>query len=49
MLASKGKSSRDVEATVAKALLMDDNLGLGSFTWHACTVSEDGLVVNVEI
>ena len=45
MLASKGKSSRDVEATVAKA---SSNLGLGSFTWHACTVSDDGLVVNVE-
>ena len=43
MLASKGLSSQDIEATAK----LSGALGLSSFTWHSCTISENGLVVDV--
>jgi len=47
MLASKGKTPRDIETIVEKAVLDGDKLGLDSFSWHSCTISKDGLVVDV--
>jgi hypothetical protein len=43
MLASKGLSSQDIEATAK----LSGALGLSSFTWHSCTISKKGLVVDV--
>jgi fucokinase len=40
MLASKGHPSQDIEST-ARAF------GLDFFSWHSCTISEKGLVVEV--
>jgi len=47
MLASKGKTSRDIETIVENCVLNGDKLGLSSFSWHSCTVSEEGLVIDV--
>ncbi|KAL3783649.1 LOW QUALITY PROTEIN: hypothetical protein ACHAW5_008746 [Stephanodiscus triporus] len=47
MLASKGLSSRDIVATAKQSVPIGSEVGLDSFTWHSCTVSENGLVVEV--
>ena len=47
MLASKGKTSIDIEATVTNSISNGNNTGFDSFSWHTCSVSEDGLVVTV--
>lgn len=41
MLTSKSKTLSDIEAVVEKQPDLD------SFSWHSCTISEDGLIVNV--
>ena len=46
MLVSKGKISR-VETIVENCVLDGDKLGLESFSWHSCTVSEEDLVIDV--
>jgi len=47
MLASKGRTSEDIEATVTNSMNNGNNMGFDSFSWHKCTVSNDGMVVNV--
>jgi len=47
MLASKGRTSEDIEATVTNSISNGDNKSFDSFSWHTCTVSKDGLVVDV--
>ena len=47
LLTSKGKASSDIQAIAENAVLSGDTLGLDSFSWHSCTVSKDGIFVNV--
>jgi len=47
LLASKGKASTDIKATVTESISNENNTGFDSFSWHKCTVSKDGLVVDV--
>ena len=47
MLASKGRTSEDIKATVSNSMNNANNTGFDSFSWHTCSVSKDGLVVDV--
>ena len=47
LLASEGNNSREIEAIAEQAVLDGKKLGLDSFSWHSCTVSESGLVVDI--
>ncbi|KAL9186619.1 hypothetical protein ACHAXT_005857 [Thalassiosira profunda] len=48
LLASKGKTATGIQATVEKALRDGNASGVDdSFSWHSCTVSEEGLIVEV--
>ena len=47
MLASTGKTSKDIETTVKETICNGDNSGIESFSWHSCTVSKEGLMVDV--
>ena len=47
LLASKGNTSSDIKATVDTAMRNGNINDLDSFSWHSCTVSEDGLVVGI--
>ncbi|KAL7530266.1 hypothetical protein ACHAXR_006603, partial [Thalassiosira sp. AJA248-18] len=46
MLATKGKTSKNIEAAVEKTVLDGNKLGLDCFSWHSCAVSEDGVKVS---
>jgi len=47
LLASKGKTATDIEATIIESLIYGNNTGFDSFSWHTCSVSDDGMVVDV--
>lgn len=48
LVASRGKTLRDIQATAKRAALDGTESDLDSFSWHSCTVSEDGLIVEVQ-
>ena len=47
MIAAEGKTARDIETIVDDAVVGGTEAELGAFSWHSCTVSKEGLVVDV--